>query len=75
VRDSSNPPKSGRMLWWFPHLVDIRFYQYRSSLCVNLVLKLYGSFFFFVIFGVFSPDFSTVSLEEFFFDSFHGFGC
>jgi hypothetical protein len=26
-------------------------------------------------FKVFSPDFSSASLEEFFFDSFHGFGC
>jgi hypothetical protein len=32
-------------------------------------------FFFFVIFRVFSPDFSSTSLEEFFFDSFYGFGC
>jgi hypothetical protein len=23
VRDPSNPPKSGRILCWFPHLVDI----------------------------------------------------
>jgi hypothetical protein len=22
VRDPSNPPKSGRMLWWFSHLVN-----------------------------------------------------
>jgi hypothetical protein len=41
----------------------------------QFVSKLYGSFFFFIIFGVFSPDFSSTSLEEFFFDSFHGFGC
>jgi hypothetical protein len=36
--------------------------------------KLYGSFLFFMIFRVFSPDFSYVSLEEFFFDSFYRFG-
>jgi hypothetical protein len=23
VRDPSNPPKSGRMLWSFPHIVDV----------------------------------------------------
>jgi hypothetical protein len=28
-----------------------------------------------VIFRVFLPDFSSVSLEEFFFDSFFRFGC
>jgi hypothetical protein len=33
---------------------------------VNLISKLYASFFFFVIFGVFLPDFSSMSLEEFF---------
>jgi hypothetical protein len=42
---------------------------------MNLIFKLYGSFFFFVIFRVFSSDFPSVSLEEFFFDFFHGFGC
>jgi hypothetical protein len=42
---------------------------------INIVSKLYGSFFFFMIFGVFLSDFSSVSLEEFFYDSFHGFGC
>jgi hypothetical protein len=30
---------------------------------------------FFMFFRVFSPNFSSASLEEFFFDSFHGFGC
>jgi hypothetical protein len=34
------------MLWRFPHILDIWFSQYRWSLCVNLVSKLYGSFFF-----------------------------
>jgi hypothetical protein len=75
VRDPSNPSKSGRMLWRFLHLIEVWFSQYSWSLCVNLVFKLYGSFFFFMIFGVFLPNFSSMSLEEFFFDSFHGFGC
>jgi hypothetical protein len=32
-------------------------------------------FLFFMIFGVLSPDFSSASLEEFFFNFFYGFGC
>jgi hypothetical protein len=42
---------------------------------MNLISKLYGSIFFFLIFRVFSPDFSSAGLEEFFFDSFRGFGA
>jgi hypothetical protein len=36
---------------------------------------LYGSFSFFVIFGVFSLDFSSTSLEEFSSNIFCGVGC
>jgi hypothetical protein len=36
---------------------------------------LYKAFFYFMIFGVFLIDFSSVSLEEFLFDSFHGVEC
>jgi hypothetical protein len=47
-----------------------------TPLCVNLISKFYGSFFFFfVIFGVFLPDFSSTSLEEFFLDSFREVEC
>jgi hypothetical protein len=41
----------------------------------SMISKLYGSFFFFMIFGVFSSDFLSGSLEEFLFNSFRGFGC
>jgi hypothetical protein len=38
-------------------------------------LQVCNPFFFFVIFGVFSPDFVFLSFEKFFFDSFHAVGC
>jgi hypothetical protein len=38
-------------------------------------LQVVWIIFLFMIFRIFSPDFSSVSLEKFFFDSCHGFGC
>jgi hypothetical protein len=55
VRDLSNALKSGRIMLWFPHRLDVWFSQYSWYLCVNLVSKLYGSFFFFVILEYFCP--------------------
>jgi hypothetical protein len=75
VRDLTNPLKCGSMLWQFPHLVDVDSINITDFLCMNMVSKLYGSFFFFVIFRVFLPDFSSTSLDEFFFISFRGFVC
>jgi hypothetical protein len=52
VRDFPKLPKSGRMLEYFPHLIEtLDLHQYSCAYGFNHLLPCPTMFFFFVIFG------------------------